>query len=186
MASDIYDEMFENTVSCRDALAGKYQWLTHDTPYICLASIRKNGLVPLPVSACPSEVLIRLGESGRKIACLHPVGAELRPQSSGAPPFVRLAMRSVDLPDQLSLDWSYDWSLARVIRQDLPDRSCCDVFLDVARRRGSIAVYDGVPVLKLRIWREGLPDDPAQWPKLAAVADTEVKKFTYDSPNLDL
>jgi hypothetical protein len=108
---------------------------------------------------------------------LHPVGAALRPHSSKYGRLIRLAVSGADLPDRVGLDWSYDWNLARCIRKDSPDKSCNDILLDVARRRGSVAAYDGILASKLRIWREGLPHDPAQWPKLDEITDAEAKTF---------
>jgi hypothetical protein len=177
MASGIYEELFRNLRSSRDALADSYQWFTHDTPYDRLAKIRRDGLVPHLVSNCPPEVVDRFGECGRKIVYLHPIGAELRPQSSQCPPFFRLGLSGSDLPERVGLDWSYDWTLARIIRDDFHDRSCYDIIREVARRRGSIAAYDRIPASKLRVWKVGLPDDPAHWPQLADVKDTKIKKL---------
>jgi hypothetical protein len=86
--------------------------------------------------------------------CLHPVGAALRPHSSKYGRLIRLAVSGADLPDRVGLDWSYDWNLARCIRKDSPDKSCNDILFDVARRRGSVAAYDGIPASKLRIERD--------------------------------
>ncbi|MGC1180386.1 MAG: hypothetical protein WA884_15540 [Methyloceanibacter sp.] len=177
MASDIYEELFERMKAGRDALADKYPWFTHDTALGQLQGIRKEGLLPHAVSSCPSEVINWFGEPGRQIVCLHPVGAALRPHSSKYGRLIRLAVSGADLPDRVGLDWSYDWNLARCIRKDSPDKSCNDILLDVARRRGSVAAYDGIPASKLRIWREGLPHDPAQWPKLDEITDAEAKTF---------
>jgi hypothetical protein len=177
MALDIYDELFEAMKAGRNALASSYPWFTHDSSLCKLPKVRKDGLVPHEVSACPPKVLIRLGESGKRIICLHPVSAERCPRSSEYPPFVRLGVSGADLPDRVGLDWSYNWNLARIIREDFPDKPRDDVLLEVARRMGSIAAYDGIPASKLRIWRQGLPNDPAQWPKLDEIMDTEAETF---------
>ncbi len=185
MYSDIYAELFERGDSCREALIAKFQYFTHDTPDKYLPCIKKNGLVPHEVTPSSGDEFIRYYECRRKITCLRPVGAELCPKSSGPPPFARLAVSSLDLPRLLSLDWSYDWGLARVLREGSPQRSSVEIFVEVARRRGSIAVYDPIPAIKLTVWQEGLPDDPALWPRLAETAESEIKTFRYNSPCFD-
>jgi hypothetical protein len=177
MVYDIYDELFEDMQAGRDRLAREYNCFTHDTSHDRLAQIRKHGLLPHDVGSCPQKVFDQFGATGRQILCLHPVGNELRPRSSHDGPLVRLAVKGADLPGRLGLDWSYDWRLARLIREDTPEKSHNDVLIEVARRRGSIAVYDRIPAAKLRIWKKGLPDDPAQWPRLDEITDAEAHTF---------
>lgn len=177
MAPSVYDELFDHMSAVRDALTRKYAWFTHDTPLAKLSNIRQSGLLPHYIIGCPPEVIARFGEAGRKIVCLHPLGAELRPTSSQRGPLARFAVPGIALPSRVGLDWSYDWSLADLIRKEAPSKPYDEVILDVARRRGSVASYEAIPPQVLSVWTDGAPDDPEQWQILSDVEDTDIKSF---------
>ena len=174
----IHEEIFDDMVGVRRALLEGYRWLTHDTALQHLESVRRRGLVPHFVMTPPQIVFDRLGPNGSHIICLHPVGSDLRPRSSQEGPFIRLGMQSRALPCRIGLDWSYDWNLAEVLRRDYPNMSARDIFVSVARRRGSVVSYDRIAPSDLRIYGMGSDSyDPSTWSSLGDVPDAAVATF---------
>lgn len=169
----IYAEMFEQMDVVHRTITDTYSWFTHDTPKENLPKVRRLGLWPKPVSACPQVVIAHRGLSGRRIVCLHPVGSQLRPTSSGYAPFIRLAVGGADLPPAIGLDWSYVWNLAEQF-SDLPLQ---EVIQRVAASRGSIVSYHPIPLQHLRVWGKGEPDNPSEWKPLVEVQDANI--FTF-------
>ncbi len=163
------------------ALPERYTWFTHDTSRDVLASIRKLGLVPQLVSGCPPEVLEYFGADGRRIVCLHPIGTKLWPKSSKTVEIVRLAVHRRHLPSPRSLDWSYVWQLAGVLKKDHPSWTPAEIVTQVIEQRGSIALYAPIEATHVRLWTKGLPyNDPSHWPALLDTTDESAAAVTND------
>jgi hypothetical protein len=171
--------LFDDMNIVRSAVVSAYEWFTHDTALKHLPLIRKHGLLPHLVNGAPDAVIERLGCAGRHIVCVHPVGADLIPQSSQQRPYVRLAVRVADLPQRVGLDWSYGcWELAQIIKDDSPHMTGLDISKAVIRRRGSLISYDPIGVSTLRVCcNRDQSYTPAPWPMLADATDDKLAKF---------
>jgi hypothetical protein len=174
MARDIHEEMLVGMPAMRMALGRHFKWYYHLTPKVNLPSIRRTGLEPKGDSAPPHPVVKHVGVSAIKRVCLNPLGADTVPAVVQPGPFVCLAVVNEDLPFRLSLDWSYDgaFGIANVLLADNPDLAATEIFVQSAKRWGSIVVYDPIPSRALRAYCHGyFPHDPAHWPELSAVQD---------------
>jgi hypothetical protein len=90
------------------------------------------------------------------------------------PSRVTLAIFRDDLPRRIGLDFSQmgAYGLADVLRKERPDRPAVEIFVEVARRQGSIIGFDPVPPSTLRAFVGGCPPhNPVAWPLLTKVQD---------------
>ncbi len=169
----------EQMQAVRDRLA-TVSWYTHFSSVP--ASFRKiqiEGLRPCyPGGTTPDEVLAAMGDGGRRILCLYPVGAsivQLFP-SQPPPPLFMAVVRGVDLPAKLGLDWSYDynWNLGMTLRCG-STQSNEDIVFEVALRSGSIACYEGVAPEHLRVKaKHNTDEDFDRWPNIQDVTENDL------------
>jgi hypothetical protein len=76
-----------------------------------------------------------------------------------------MAISREALPKIITVDWTFNgtWGLASIIKNNNPELANEVVFCEVVRRRGSVAVYEGIPAELLRVWTKGQPfEDPAR------------------------
>jgi hypothetical protein len=180
MVPNIHIELLTNMDGVKTTLVRKYLWFGHETETKNTNSIRKSSLKPGPDTPPPHEVLEVLGDDGRQIVCLHPIGSSLRRSGTGEPPFAHLAISADDLPLRVGLDWSdsYSWSLAKTIRKTERTKPSLEVCADVAYRSGTVVSYDEISARKIRVCRRGDPkDDPSKWGILSETPDDEVQHF---------
>src|SRR5262249_16052305 len=114
-----HSDLLNNLPRVRSALISRYGWFIHTTPEENIDNIRRDGLRPHMDAGPEPDVVLILGDGGREILCLHPLGAKLYPQGANAnvvipmgecnPKRVSLAIAAEDLPATLGLDWSFDW-----------------------------------------------------------------------------
>ena len=84
------------------------------------------------------------------------------------------------LPRTITIDWTFGgtWGLACVIKRDTPALTNEEIFCEVVRRRGSVAIYETISVDLLRIHTAGQPiEDPSIWPRLVDTDFADVKVF---------
>lgn len=101
----------------------------------------------------------------------------MRPPSSQHPPWIRLGLCGVALPNTVVLDWSYCWGEADRRRNQFPQKTIIEIVIEVVNDLGSVAAYDPIPAAKLRIWTYGCADAPETWPYLLDVRDEDVYSF---------
>ena len=85
-----------------------------------------------------------------------------------------MAISRDTLPRLVTIDWTYagTWGLASIIKNGAPALKNEELFCEVARRRGSVAIYDAISPDLLRVLTAGQPvEDPSKWPRLV---DTDV------------
>ena len=116
------------------------------------------------------------GECG--ILCFYPNGANIRPQSSQEPPYVRFAIPAASLPKEFGLDWSYERRLIQRGRDENPDAPLIDLCLQVIKELGSIASYTPVAADQLYVCSMGSdPGDPTHWPTILDTPDDRVWRY---------
>lgn len=169
----------EQMQAVRDRLT-KVSWFTHYSSVpASFKKIQMEGLRPCyPGGTTPDEVLEAMGDAGRQILCLYPVGAsivQLVPSQPQRPLFL-VAVRGNDLPAKVGLDWSYDysWNLGKTLHSESV-LTKDEIVFDVARRSGSIACYSGIDPGNLRVKaRRNTADDFDQWPKIQDVTENDL------------
>jgi hypothetical protein len=174
MTGSIHDEMLSDMPAMRMALGRHFKWYYHITPLTNVPSIRAQGLLPRPDKAASEVVVKYIGPSASKIICLNPLGANVVPPTVQQGPFVCLAICRESLPRRVGLDWSYDggFGIAEVLRAEDGGRSAACIFVESAKRWGSILSYDAIPKEALRVYVHGcMPHDPKLWPMLTAGSD---------------
>jgi hypothetical protein len=87
----------------RQTIIGHYSWLIHDAHFDNLDSIRNDGPTLNNPSAFPAG-FVKTGGNVNGIICLNPLGSATMNLYGRR---FRVALRSIDLPEQISLDWSY-------------------------------------------------------------------------------
>jgi hypothetical protein len=180
--------MSDGVLECYRAITARYGWFLHVAYREDLQNYRASGLRPgnpgrfsdKPLGAPPAvfrDALTGLGRTASNVLCLRPTDSQAwKPTKPGAK-FV-LAFKKENLPRIVSIDWSYPEciTLAEQLHEQQRDRPLGEIFVEVAQRLGSFAVYDPVAARALRIWTHSLSaDDPAKWPMLAAASDADVK-----------
>lgn len=167
----IQKEIWEKRFSFRDALCDKYPLFLHETPAANLPDIARDGLQARNPGTAMEDALIRgLGHASGVMLCLHPMGS-FQVRSNKAGPFVLLAILPAVIPPAVTIDWSYanGWKLAEMNHQDCPHITAEQNFLDVMRRRGSVALLERILAQDLfvlcdthssLVWNPLLPTPP--------------------------
>jgi hypothetical protein len=171
---DILDETLGDMSSIRQAIALRFKWYYHVTPARNADSIRRKGIIPKSDAAPPDQALRHIGCDAGKIICLSPLGADCVPPTVQQGPFICLALSTETLPHKIGLDWSHDGAvgIARVLRNERPDRSADAIFVEAVKRWGSMLSYEPIRIDGLRVCCKGcLPHDPARWPMLVGAAN---------------
>jgi hypothetical protein len=142
MPAQIQRQIWAQRVALRNALCAQYQCFLHETAKSQLGSIRQTGLEGRdPGASTDDQLMGELGVKQREIVCLHPLGSTRGVCSSLTPPYVLLAVKNSAVPHHVTLDWSWPgcWSLAPIIEKCGPQRTAEEIFLEIVRRRGSVA-----------------------------------------------
>ena len=169
--------------AARDALTAKYPWFVHIKPVRKFESIKRAGLQPRS-QGCPTNasVAAAIGTSVANVdemIFLRPVGTFNSTPRRGEKLFAMAISREA-LPKISTIDWTFSgtWGLASIIKNDTPALANEVIFCEVVRRRGSIAVYEGIAAELLRIWTKGQPfEDPSTWPRLIDAKFADVVEF---------
>jgi hypothetical protein len=172
-STGIQEEFFTDMNGMRDALGMAYKWFIHVTPLDRVQSICQRGLLPHADAATNDFVRRHIGGCG-EIVCFHPLGALMVPGGTAASPLVTLAIVRDDLPLRIGVDFSQmgAYGLAEELRKDRSERSAAEIFVEVARRLGSIISFDAVRPSALRAFVGGCPPhNPLTWPLLVNVRD---------------
>ena len=178
--NSIHDEMLSDMPAMRLTLGRHFKWYYHVTPIKNIASIRMQGLQPKPDMAAPEVVVKYAGQKASEIICLNPLGADAVPPPVQEGPFACLAICREALPFRIGLDWSHagGFGIAEVLRTENSARPANSIFVEAAKRWGSIIAYDPIPATSLRAYRRGrMPHDPARWPFLTTATDDELETF---------
>jgi hypothetical protein len=165
----------------RSILLTDYSYFIHETEMAALPRMRETGLEPKIVDERPDEVVARLGEDGRQIICLRPVGASFLRHGSREKGLIELAIPAKALPELVGIDWtdSYAKGLGDAIRSSEPDKPTREVFRDVVRRTGIAITYKIIKPADLLVRRmTDKADDPSTWGRLAETLDGEI--FVYN------
>jgi hypothetical protein len=163
----------DGMVAARAALIARFPWFLHCTPVENFHSIQATGLQPRnpgclvnPVIAAKLKV-----ENAAELICLRPLGTSDSTPRRGARLF-KLAVPAPSLPATVTIDWTFSgtWELGPILCNDYPSGSAEEIFCEIARRRGSVAVYEAISPNALRVWTKDCSDlDPAMWPRLRTV-----------------
>jgi hypothetical protein len=180
--------MSDGMLECYRAITARYGWFLYVVYLEDMQNLRASGLRPgnpnrfrdepsLAPPAAFRDALTGLGRAAANVLCLRLTDSQnWKPAKPGAK-FV-LAFKKENLRRIISIDWSYPEciTLAEQLYEQQRDRPLGDIFVEVARRLGSFAIYDPIPARALRVWTDSLSaDDPANWPMLAAASDADVK-----------
>ena len=155
--------------AARAALTAKYEWFLHLKPISEFAAIKGGGIEPRS-QGCPmnKSIAAAIGKSAGKMIFLRPIGAFDSTPRRGQKLFA-MALHRDALPKTLTVDWTFGgtWTLGPEIRRDAPTLSNEEIFCEVVRRRGSVAIYQAIPQNLLRVLTINVPDGaPSQWPEL--------------------
>src|SRR5262249_24976027 len=128
---------------------------------------------------CADVLTKKYNLPSREIVCLHPIGSRERPLPANDGPFALFAIRNLDLPRRLTLDWSHEqgFSLAQVIAED-GMKLWPNIMREAVNRIGSLASYDPISAESLRVKVIGGADDPSEWPKLSDTTDADVASLS--------
>lgn len=159
------------------ALTARYPWFLHIKPVRMFDSIKKDGLRP-GSQGCPTNpsVAAAIGSAVSNVdemIFLRPLGTSDSTPRRGEKLFAMAISRDA-LPNIITVDWTFagTWGLADIIKNDAPALTNEEIFCQVVRRRGSVAIYDTISADLIRVLTTGQPaDDPSTWPRLA---DTDV------------
>lgn len=177
LPTSIQQEIWAHRTDLREPLARTYGLFVHETEYSRLRSIADCGLAARDAGSSADDALIRLlGHSETKMVCLHPVGS-FPASSTKNGPFSLLGLAASFLPECVTLDWSFsgNWSLAKILKMDSPDLTATQIFLEVVRRRGSVAALNDIDPRYLHVlcqsgaglsWKplKPIPDDVLVYP----------------------
>ncbi|MCG7391970.1 hypothetical protein MHY87_03520 [Microvirga sp. ACRRW] len=166
--------------AARSALVCRIPWLLHVTPLEAVDGIRRAGLMPMnPGGVVPGIVRDAIGAGAEKILCLRPsiskdivIGKE--------PPFLKLAIPSIALPDRIGLDWSFpeSWRLAESLYESNAISDPYSILVEVAVNLGSVVAYDSIPSGSIRVCPKSAPNSNlADWPPLDEAINSELALF---------
>jgi hypothetical protein len=176
----VRDDFLADMEGCRSILLAYYSYFIHETEMAGLTRIREKGLEPKIVDERPEEVVVRLGEDGRRITCFRPFAASFIRRGSREKGLIELAIPAEGLPELVGIDWtdSYAKGLGDVIRSSEPDRLAMEVFREVVRRTGIAIAYKKIDPADLLVRRTMNQDDnPSTWGRLTETSDPEIYVF---------
>lgn len=152
----------------RARLIGEQPWFFHRTEARLLDAIRESELQPRRVPGASAPENTQSAAAFRQeVLCFTPIRNSVVMSVQKETPLVLLAIAGVDLPDRLSIDWTFPDAMrvARTLYEGgLVDPAALTA--EVARRTGSIACYAGVSPSKIRLSPNGIAGDAAAWPLL--------------------
>jgi hypothetical protein len=165
------------------ALTATYPWFLHIKPVGKFDAIKKEGLRPQS-QGCPTNptVAAAIGNAVSNVdemIFLRPVGTSDSTPRRGESLFAMAIPRNV-LPRTITIDWTFvgTWGLAGIIKRATPALTNEEIFCEVVRRRGSVAIYETIPADLLRVHPAGQPaEDPSIWPRLVDTDLADVKVF---------
>lgn len=173
----------EGMAEARALLISKHEWFLHAAPMAAFAQIQCEGLCPCNPGAMPDSVIAASLPVARpdRILCLRPIRT-LDTTPRRGPEFM-LALRASALPQTVTLDWSFGgvWNLPAIIKADTPAMTAGEIFCQIARRRGSVAIYEAIPPEALWAWTHSLGADPSIWPPLPDVALEDMVEIGVDA-----
>lgn len=176
----IHQQLLGAMPEMRRALGRHFKWFYHVTPLKNVESIRDTELRPGSDKAAPDLVKSVIGRDASKIICVNPLGADTVPPCVQGGPFACLAFRNEALPKRLSLDWSHDggFGIAEVLRDADQSRDAAEIFVEAAKRWGSIVIYGSVASDHLVGYKKGCaPHDPGHWPALSTLSEGDMQTF---------
>lgn len=176
----ILQETLNYMGAVRMAAGRRYRWFYHLTPAGNADGIRDKGLLPHSCSSAPQPVEDALGKGANRIICFNPLGTNIVPPPVQSGPFICLAFENEALPSHVSLDWSCVGALgiARVLREEEPDRPIGEIFIEAVNRWGYMLAYDPIPRHYLRVCVKGcLPHNPKGWPMLTETENRRLMHF---------
>ena len=173
----------EGMAEARALLISKHEWFLHAAPMATFAQIQCEGLCPHNPGAMPDSVTAAALPVARpdRIVCLRPIRTPDTTPRRG--PEFMLALPASALPQTVTLDWSFGgvWTLPAIIKADAPAMTAAEIFCQIARRRGSVAIYEAIPPEALRVWTHNLGADPSAWPRLPDVASGDMLEIGIDA-----
>jgi hypothetical protein len=100
---------------------------------------------------------------------LRPVGTFDSTPRRGEKLFAMAIPRDA-LPRTITIDWTFGgtWGLACIIKRDTPALTNEEIFCEVVRRRGSVAIYETI---------SEPAEDPSIWPRLVDTDFADVTVF---------
>ncbi len=169
--------------SAHAALTARYPWFLHIKPVRKFDSIKKEGLRPRS-QGCPTNpsVAAAIGNAVSNVdemIFLRPVATFDSTPRRGERLFAMAIPRDA-LPRTITIDWTFGgtWGLACIIKRDTPALTNEEIFCEVVRRRGSVAIYETISADLLRIHTAGQPaEDPSIWPRLVDTNFADVMVF---------
>lgn len=172
----------EGMKAAHAGLIKRYTWFLHVGKIDRFEAYRQTGLVPhdpdIGGRGPPDLFREMRGPDGARIVCLRPIDSLDSRPTRGEQQF-RMAVRNLDLPHTISTDWSYGGiaeSLSERLQREHPDWSDADVFIEVAHRLGSFAVYDVIPPAAVRVCTTaGSVYNPATWRLLTEVDARDIE-----------
>jgi hypothetical protein len=165
------------------ALTERYAWFLHIKPVRTFDTIKKDGLRPgrqgCPTNPAVATAIASAISSVDEMIFLRPLGTFDSTPRRGEELFA-MAIPNDALPKIVTVDWTCDgtWGLADIIKNDTPALTNEDIFCEVVRRRGSVAIYDAVSADLIRVLTiSRSADDPSTWPRLVDTAIADVMVF---------
>jgi hypothetical protein len=166
------------------ALTARYPWFLHIKPVRKFDSIRREGLRPrsqgCPTNSSVAAAIRHAVNNAGEMIFLRPIGTFDSTPHRGEKLFA-IAIPRDAVPNVITLDWTFagTWGLADIIKRDAPDLTNEELFCEVVRRRGSIAIYETISADFLRVRAASQPtEDPSTWPRLV---DTDIADvLTFD------
>lgn len=166
----------------RSALCTAYRCFTHETEMGNLDSIRLTGLEAHdPGPSSDDDLIEQLGVNRRSMVCLHPLGSNGEVHSAKNGPFVLLKIKAADLPNEVTLDWSFpgSWSLVSVLEESATYGSTDAIFLEVVQRRGSVSALGCIAPNHIYVLCNGATAGlPEQWRALTDATEKEIVVYS--------
>lgn len=178
-------DLLNNMPLVQAALVRRYNWFIHTTPETNIGGIREKGLLANRDALAPQEVRMAFETDQVQILCLHPLGAKLWPRGAHStlglslgedePKSVSFAIEACDLPQQIGLDWSYDWRGVEAAIRANDKMTLEELVVHLVNEYGSVAAYHKINPERLRVFCVGnSPTNPLDWKMLNHANDGDI------------
>lgn len=188
-------DLLKKMPEVRRTFVENFDWFIHITPSQNLSSIQRSGLMPYRHNRYKNEEaqlseLPLFEDNNPAVLCLKPLGSQgklggtsITFDKHSKEEFVALAVKSVNLPEYVAVDYTGAWEQIKDRIENAPTIEAAA--LNIAFSLGRVISFEAIKPEHLQVCCMRNLDQnqltPEYWPHLLDASDTDVAKLSDES-----